>query len=150
MPTTTTAEAIWTFNSLMIRRHASEQLEICEFFLPAGFSPPWHVHREATEVFYVLEGEIRFQAGDDVELVGPGGLISLPVGVPHSFYVESDGARALHTANPGVLWDFHAACGRPADDATALPPAEEIDVARVLEVAARHEVEILGPPLSAA
>jgi uncharacterized RmlC-like cupin family protein len=71
---------------------------VAEFIFPAGFSPPWHLHHNTAESFYVLEGEIRFQCADDVQRHGPGGFVDLPPGVPHSFYVESEnGARALHT-----------------------------------------------------
>jgi hypothetical protein len=55
----------------------------------------------------------------------------------------------LHTGSPTGLWDFHAECGRPAEY-YGIPEPEAIDPARVAAIAARHGVEILGPPLSAA
>jgi quercetin dioxygenase-like cupin family protein len=149
----TEGDAIWTFNFLAVRKLAAAdtggRLEVAEFVFPAGFSPPWHVHHETDESFYVLAGEIRFQCGDQLQRVGPGGFVSLPARVPHSFYVESDGgARTLHTGSPGGLWDFHAEIGRPADY-HAVPEPEPIDAARVDAIAARHGIEILGPPLTA-
>jgi quercetin dioxygenase-like cupin family protein len=146
-------EAIWTVGFLAVRKLAAEhtdgRLELAEFIFPAGFSPPWHVHHTTAETFYVLEGEIRFQCADAVQRLGPGGFVNLPAGVPHSFYVESKaGARALHTASPGGLWDFHAEAGRPAESLT-IPPAEPIDPERVGAIASRHALEILGPPLAA-
>src|SRR5687768_3904000 len=84
-------DAIWTFNFLAVRKLGAEQtdgrLEIAEFVLPAGFSPPWHVHHDTDETFYVLEGEIRFQCADEVRHLGPGGFVNLPAGIPHSFFV---------------------------------------------------------------
>jgi len=145
-------DAIWTFNFLAVRKLAAEdtdgRLEVAEFIFGAGFSPPWHVHYETAESFYVLEGEIRFQCGDEVQRVGHGGFVSLPARVPHSFYVESaGGARVLHTGSPGGLWDFHAEMGRPAEY-YGMPEPEAIDPAHAAAVAARHGLEILGPPLS--
>jgi quercetin dioxygenase-like cupin family protein len=147
-------DAIWTFNFLAVRKLAAEdtdgRLEVAEFVFPAGFSPPWHVHYETDESFYVLEGELRFQSADEVQRVGPGGFVSLPARVPHSFYVESEGgARVLHTGSPGGLWYFHAEVGRSAVY-YGIPEPEPIDPARVDAIAARHGLEILGPPLSAA
>jgi hypothetical protein len=70
----------------------------------------------------------------------------MPAGVPHCFYVESEGgARALHTGSPGGLWDFHAAAGHQAPS-YELPPAEPMDIAALTELAAQHGTEILGPP----
>jgi quercetin dioxygenase-like cupin family protein len=54
--------------------------------------PDLHVHREHTDAFYVLEGEITFAvgpAGDPVR-VGPGGFVAVPPNVAHGFSNESD------------------------------------------------------------
>jgi uncharacterized cupin superfamily protein len=37
---------------------------VLEHRVPHGDSPPLHVHRNEDEVFHVLEGELRFVAGD--------------------------------------------------------------------------------------
>jgi quercetin dioxygenase-like cupin family protein len=145
-------DQIWTVGFLAVRKVAAEQtgglLEVAEFIFPGGYSPPWHLHHETAESFYVLEGEIRFQCADDVQRHGPGGFVYMPPGVPHSFYVESEGgARALHTGSPGGLWDFHAEVGRPAPE-LALPPQEPMDIEGLMAAAERHGIDILGPPLS--
>jgi quercetin dioxygenase-like cupin family protein len=146
-------DAIWTVGFLAVRKLGAAAtdglLEVAEFIFPAGYSPPWHLHRDTAECFYVLSGTIRFHCGDTVERHGPGGFVHLPAGVPHGFYVESeDGARALHTGSPTGLWDFHAAVGRPAPSLT-LPAREPLDPERLAAVAAEHAIEILGPPLAA-
>ncbi len=54
--------------------------------------PDLHVHREHTDAFYVLEGELTFAvgpAGDPVR-VGPGGFVAVPPDVAHGFANESD------------------------------------------------------------
>ena len=50
---------------------------------------------------YVLEGQIRFRVGDDGFVVGPGAWVWQPRGIPHSFRVESESARALVIFTPG-------------------------------------------------
>lgn len=47
--------------------------------------PPLHVHEEQDDTFYVLEGVLAVQVGDDVHDLGPGDFASVPPGVPHTF-----------------------------------------------------------------
>jgi uncharacterized cupin superfamily protein len=56
---------------------------------PGGGSPP-HVHSREEESFYILEGEITFQIGDDRVVATVGTFANVPVGTPHSFKNESD------------------------------------------------------------
>ena len=49
----------------------------------SGASP--HVHRKATEMFYVAQGEIEFTIGDRKEVGGPGAFAYVPKGAPHGF-----------------------------------------------------------------
>lgn len=39
--------------------------------MPAGFSPPLHVHHGEDEAFWVLEGNFSFRCGDQTIRVGP-------------------------------------------------------------------------------
>jgi hypothetical protein len=63
---------------------------------------------------YVLEGRIRFRVGDDEFAAGPGTWVWQPRGVPHSFRVESEGARALVLFTPGGLERMFEEGGVPA------------------------------------
>src|SRR5512144_35192 len=49
--------------------------------------PDPHVHREHTDAFYVLEGELTFAVGPRADRVvtGPGGFVAVPPGVVHTF-----------------------------------------------------------------
>ena len=53
-----------------------------------------HVHKH-TEAFYVLEGELTFQVGVELETVtiGAGGFVAVPPGVAHS-YCTAGGQQA--------------------------------------------------------
>ncbi len=54
---------------------------------PAGFGPPLHIHRDAAEAFYVLEGEyIIFLDGQEASCPA-GSFIYIPAGVVHGFRV---------------------------------------------------------------
>jgi mannose-6-phosphate isomerase-like protein (cupin superfamily) len=52
--------------------------------VPPMVDTPLHVHANEDEMFYVLEGEHIVRCGDDEFRLGPGGVVFLPRGIPHS------------------------------------------------------------------
>ena len=68
-----------------------------------------HVHREHSDSFYVLEGELTFRIGPDLEsLTAPAGtFVAVPPNVVHGF--DNDSSRAVRFLN------FHAPSGGFAD-----------------------------------
>jgi quercetin dioxygenase-like cupin family protein len=72
-----------------------------DWTLPAGFSTGLHVHRVQEETFYVLDGECRWQIGDETVRAKPGTYVFIPPGVPHNIGNASDRpARMIMTVSP--------------------------------------------------
>ena len=66
-----------------------------------------HVHRHEDEFFYVLEGDHVFACGDEEFVLGPGGTVFLPRGVPHAHRRVVPGAgRLLCTTSPAGFEGF--------------------------------------------
>ena len=63
-----------------------------------------HVHREHTDLFYVLEGELLLRLGIDDERVpaGPGTLVRVPSLVVHGFRSGGPGVCYLNLHAPGL------------------------------------------------
>jgi glyoxylate utilization-related uncharacterized protein len=104
---------------------------------PPGFGPPLHIHHDAAEAFYVLEGEyVMFL--DDRDVTCPAGsFVFIPVGMRHGFRVGSTPSRKLNFYFPaamvGYFDELSAAIARgDAED--------EIDA-----IATRHNMEVVGP-----
>src|SRR6266852_1438315 len=71
---------------------------------PPGGGPPPNVHSREEEGFYILEGEITFQIGDQRLVATAGMFANMPVGTPHSFKNESDRpAKMLISVAPAGL-----------------------------------------------
>ena len=145
-------EALWFFGELATIRLAgedtAEQFAIVEHQSPQGMSPPWHVQPGDDETFHVLEGEITFWAGDPSQpicVAGPGSVVCVPRGTPHSFRIESDQARWLSVHTPAGHERFYRAGGTAAPTRT-LPPSGVPDIPRAQAAGQRHGVEFLGPP----
>lgn len=62
---------------------------------PPGFVAPAHIHRMATEAFYVLEGSYVFRTGDEETTCDPGSFVLVPRGVTHGYKAGSGGGRLL-------------------------------------------------------
>ena len=69
---------------------------------PGEKGPDPHVHRLHTDAFYVLEGEVEFKLGPDLEtVIGlPGTLAAAPPNVVHTFRNASDATA--------IFLNFHA------------------------------------------
>ena len=142
----TEPNALWSLGCLFILKGRSDELEVIEALAPPGYSPPVHRHDFGTESFYVLQGTVRFVIGDEEIVCGPGDVAHVPRSTPHSFLVGDEPARVLDLVAPGRLWDFFAACGRPAE---ALRLPDEIEIPETLpEIVAEHGGAVLGPPLN--
>jgi mannose-6-phosphate isomerase-like protein (cupin superfamily) len=73
-------------------------------FAPGYPGPLPHVHRRMTDIFYVLEGAVRFLLGDEERDLGPGAFVLVPPGVVHTFSNPHDApARLLNIFSPAGL-----------------------------------------------
>jgi quercetin dioxygenase-like cupin family protein len=121
---------------------------LVESWVPAGSSPPLHVHHHEDEAFFVLEGRVRFHTeGRDI-VAGPGSYVFLPRELPHTFIVEGDEqAHLLTLLSPGGGERFFVEGGR-TPEGPGLPPPGPPDIAKLRDLAPRYGNEIIGPPLT--
>jgi quercetin dioxygenase-like cupin family protein len=71
-------------------------LSFIEVEVQPGFNlPPKHIHRGFEELFYILEGELEFIAGDDLIYASSGDQITIPSGVPHTYGNKSGNSARL-------------------------------------------------------
>ncbi len=57
---------------------------------PDGFVAAKHVHPYQTEVFEILEGEVRFEVGGKKIVAGPGETVVVEPGTAHRFWNDGD------------------------------------------------------------
>jgi mannose-6-phosphate isomerase-like protein (cupin superfamily) len=103
---------------------------------PVGNMPPLHVHHKEDEGFLVLEGELSLFLPEQEITLKAGDFMLAPRGVPHTYRVGDSPARYLNVTTPAGFEQFVrevAALEEPTPDALSA-------------TAARHDIEILGPP----
>jgi hypothetical protein len=127
--------------SMTVKADAGESagvVSVLEADEPPGFGPPIHVHHDAAEAFYVLEGEYVMYL-DDREVVCPAGsFIFIPVGAPHGFRVGDVPSRKLNFYFPAAMIGYF-------DDLAAALRRDEVDDGELAEIARRYSMEIVGP-----
>lgn len=127
----------------------SNSLAVIEQRLPAGFSPPPHIHHNEDEAFYLLTGEIVGQVSDQQFPARAGSFLWLPRGVQHGFVVSNDGpCSMLIITTPSGFDRFVTEVGSPTTTLDRLPEPSEPDVPRLIEIAGRYGIEFPPPPSS--
>jgi quercetin dioxygenase-like cupin family protein len=144
-------EAAWFLGNRMTLKATRETTGgaygLVESWVPAGASPPLHVHHREDEAFYVLEGELTIRCGDETFSAPAGSFAFLPRDVPHTFVVEGDApAHLLTLISPGGGERFFVDAGRTPESA-GMPPAGPPDVERLRRFLGTYEHEFVGPPL---
>jgi quercetin dioxygenase-like cupin family protein len=144
-------EQLWFLGTLAIVRVPGEAVDgrfaLVEFLFPHHASPALHTHPQ-DESYVVLDGQLTVRAGPDRFQLCPGGVAVIPIGVAHTFRVDSDTARVLVLSTPAGLERLFRDGAIPARSPT-LPPAntprpapEELE-----EIFRAHGVVNLGPAL---
>lgn len=145
----------------MTLKAGAEQSTIWSTFeaeIAPGFDVGAHLHQQAEEVFYVLEGELdllafhpgakangdwrtwKSKTGDTVLRGGPGSFMFVPAGCPHAFFNPGpEPARMLFLVSPAG----HEIYLQELADllATAGPP----DQAEIAELRRRHDIHQVTP-----
>ena len=144
-------ERLWFLGTLATIRVPGEATDgrfaLIEFLFPHHASPPLHTHLQ-DESYVVLEGLLTIQAGERRFELQAGGTAVVPMGVAHTFRVDSETARVLVLSTPAGLERFVRESSVPAVE-PRLPPADTPrPLPKELErIFAAHGQVNVGPPL---
>jgi mannose-6-phosphate isomerase-like protein (cupin superfamily) len=143
-------DALWFLGSLVTVKAAGAdtggRLTVVEFLNPPGFAPPVHRHLEEDELFYILSGSAEFRCDGEIFAAGPGDFVLLPARLPHTFVVGAEEPlRTLQITTPSGFEEFAADVGTRAGE-RRLPEPGPVDPSALGHAAARHAIELLGPP----
>jgi quercetin dioxygenase-like cupin family protein len=144
--------ALWFTNALVTVKtggpETKQRLTVVEILHPAGYAPPMHRHLVEDESFYIISGKAIFESDGERFTVQAGDFVFLPQGSTHSFLAgPAEPFRCLVITVPAGFETFVAEAGAPAAR-RELPEPSPIDGEVLASIAARHNIEILGPPLT--
>jgi mannose-6-phosphate isomerase-like protein (cupin superfamily) len=128
--------------SMTVKAGADETagaVSVLEADEPPGFGPPIHVHHDAAEALYVLEGEYIMYL-EDREIVCPAGsFIFIPLGARHGFKVGNVPSRKLNFYFPAAMIGYF-------DDLAGALRREDVDDDELAAIARTYSLEVVGPP----
>lgn len=111
------------------------RMTLVEGVYPPGTGTPPHLHHAEDEMFEILEGRFRFQAGEEFLDAGPGDVVWAPRGIKHAFTCTSDTpGRMRFTVTPGGIEAMFAEL--------AQLPAGPPDLAKVAEICGRNKISL--------
>jgi mannose-6-phosphate isomerase-like protein (cupin superfamily) len=118
-------------------RNTNGSMSVLEIAVEPNSGPALHTHLREDELWWVLEGEFRFKAGDAMLHAATGGMAFGPRGLPHAFQNVGDtpGRLLIVTTPSGLERFFEQFADAPGPDA-------------LVEVGIANWVEFIGPPLA--
>ena len=119
-----------------------------------GAAPPLHIHHDADETWYVIDGQLTVFVGDERIEAGPGYFVFGPMGVPHAFLVTSEQAETLITFSPAGtegpagygVGGFFREIAIPVVSGQPPPELAEADPEEFARRMAQYGIEVVGPP----
>jgi quercetin dioxygenase-like cupin family protein len=104
-----------------------------------GEGPPLHVHTREEETIYVVEGNYRWQVGDELSVAAAGSFAFVPRGVAHTWQnIGDQQGKLLVTFAPAGMEGFFE----------RLSSLTEFDLEEFRHAAAEHGTDVIGPPLA--
>lgn len=106
---------------------------------PTDFGPPMHVHRDAAEAFYVLDGTYLMYVDRRQDLCPPGSFVYVPPHVAHTFKVVSQQpGTKLNIFSPSAMVGFFEELAEAEANGTATPEL-------LSHISERYEMGMVGP-----
>jgi mannose-6-phosphate isomerase-like protein (cupin superfamily) len=118
--------------------HVDGAFTLLEATEPPQFGPPMHIHRNAAEAFYVLEGEYFIFIGEEESRCPAGSFVYIPAGAIHGFRVGDRPSKKLNLYVPQAMIGYF-------DELAAAVAADRTDDGTLAAIAERYGMEIVGP-----
>lgn len=108
---------------------------------PEANGPPRHIHDDADEAFFIVDGEFEILSGENTVVVPEGEAAFAPKGAVHTFRsTKEDGGTILVIVTPGGFEGFFRQVVEEG-----VSPASNLE--RFLAISEKFQQRMAGPPL---
>ncbi|MBD2356839.1 cupin domain-containing protein [Tolypothrix sp. FACHB-123] len=113
---------------------------------PQSGTPP-HIHSHENESFYIQEGELEVQLGEEIVVATPGTFLHSPKGQLHRLINNTtQPVKLLCWVAPAGAEKFFMEIGVPAIDIKHSPTVSPADIEKVIATAPKYGLQIILPP----
>ncbi|MFH7026767.1 MAG: quercetin 2,3-dioxygenase [Heteroscytonema crispum UTEX LB 1556] len=139
---------LYTFKALA--EETGNAYALIEIIMQINSAVPPHVHTQENESFYIQEGEMEFQLGEETIVATPGTFVHSPKGQPHSFRnIGEKPVKFLCWLTPGGLEKFFMEVGTSVSEQNTTPPdVTPADIEKLMVTAPKYGLDILPPPVA--
>ncbi len=113
---------------------------------PRGAAPPLHIHHDADETFFVLDGAVSIFVGEERLECSAGDFALVPKGVAHTFLVNSARAEVLVTFATAGIEGFFEEVAPPVIPGAPPPAPAMPDPEKFTRLMRKYDCEPVGPP----
>jgi mannose-6-phosphate isomerase-like protein (cupin superfamily) len=135
---------ILTFKA--VSEDTNGQYTLVEMQVDPKMGLPPHIYHHEDEAFYIHDGELEFQLGNQTIIATPGTFLYSPKGHQHTFRnISNQRARMLVWYMPAGIEKFFAEVGVPVDDPDGPSRPGSVDaIEQILSVAPKYGIEFLA------
>jgi len=111
---------------VLTARETAGAYSLFDYAAPPHYAgPPPHWHRQTSEFFYVLDGQLQLTIGSRTMIATPGEAVHIPPGVVHAFANPHLGpVRFLVQVSPGGFEDYFRGLVHIASESVQWPPTD--------------------------
>jgi quercetin dioxygenase-like cupin family protein len=131
----------------IVGEETNQAYALCEIVMEAQSEVPPHIHSHEAEAFYIQEGEMEFQLGEQIIVATQGTFLHSPKGQVHRFKnIGSKPAKFLSWVTPAGFEKFVIEAGVPVTDAAdKIPEISPADIEKVMATALKYGINIIPP-----
>lgn len=118
---------------------------VLEIPVTPGDGPPLHTHEREDELFYILEGRVKFALNGETFVAERGAFVCAPRGSVHTFKnIGATEARMIVTCTPAGIEHVFRAIAKPRPGSAGTGQTQE----QVVAALGAHGITFKGPPLA--
>jgi mannose-6-phosphate isomerase-like protein (cupin superfamily) len=111
-------------------RDSEGRYSLIEMIHPPNTGPALHIHSDAPEAYYVLDGRYSIRRGNREYHAGPGDFVFIPKNTPHNYQSGPRGGKVLVISPAGIEGYFKEVADILLKQANEIPWIQEVEIAK--------------------
>ena len=103
---------------------------LIEIIHPPNTKPALHIHSNAPEAYFVLDGSYSIRCGDREYQAYPGDFVFIPKGIPHNYQSGPRGGKVLVISPAGLEVYFKEVSDILLKQGNEIPWNQEVEIAK--------------------